>query len=98
MHSLVVHGPDLLDRLASLPTEPFEGHAYRATRLSLDPLASSYNGGRWMTRDAAAVLYTSLEREGALSEIAFHWSQLNHDQPSRCSYIAYGSWRIALCD
>lgn len=30
-----------------------------------------------MTRDAAAVLYTSLEREGALSEIAFHWSQLN---------------------
>lgn len=30
-----------------------------------------------MTRDVAAILYTSLEREGALAEIAFHWSQLN---------------------
>ena len=30
-----------------------------------------------MARDIAAILYTSLEREGALAEIAFHWSQLN---------------------
>jgi hypothetical protein len=29
-----------------------------------------------MPRDAASILYTSLEREGALAEIAFHWSQL----------------------
>lgn len=30
-----------------------------------------------MPRDVAAVLYTSFLREGALAEIAFHWSQLN---------------------
>ena len=30
-----------------------------------------------MRRDAAAILYTSVVREGALAEIAFHWSQLN---------------------
>ena len=30
-----------------------------------------------MRRDAAAIIYTSLARDGALAEIAFHWSQLN---------------------
>ncbi len=29
-----------------------------------------------MRPDAAAVLYTSCQRDGALAEIAFHWSQL----------------------
>jgi hypothetical protein len=29
-----------------------------------------------MARDAASILYTTLGREGALAEIAFHWSQL----------------------
>jgi hypothetical protein len=73
----VIHDPDLLERLQALPTETFAGQVFRATRTSLDPLASSYNGGRWMRRDVAAVLYTSMLREGALAEIAFHWSQLN---------------------
>ena len=78
----MVHDPDLLDRLDALPKESFDGQVYRATRLSLDPLAGSYNGGRWMSRDVAAILYTSLEREGALAEIAFHWSQL-HPRPTK---------------
>lgn len=73
----MIHDPELLDRLDALPKLPFDGEVFRATRLSLDPLAGSYNGGRWMPRDVAAVLYTSLEREGALAEIAFHWSQLD---------------------
>lgn len=72
----MIHDPALLDRLDALPKETFDGHVFRATRLSLEPLAASYNGGRWMARDVAAILYTSLEREGALAEIAFHWSQL----------------------
>ncbi len=46
-------------------------------RQNLDPLAGSYSGGRWMPRDGASVLYTSLAREGALAEITFHWGQLN---------------------
>ena len=30
-----------------------------------------------MNRDTAAVLHSSLARDGALAEIVFHWSQLN---------------------
>ena len=73
----MVHDPALLDRLDALPKEAFHGETFRATRRSLDPLAGSYNGGRWMHRDAAAILYTSLARDGALAEVVFHWSQLN---------------------
>ena len=72
----MVHDRELVERLDSLPREAFSGEVFRATRVSLDPLASSYSGGRWMRRDAAAVLYTSCQPEGALAEIAFHWSQL----------------------
>jgi len=72
----MVHDPDLLDRLEALQKETFDGEVFRGTRQSLDPLASSYSGGRWMRRDGAAVLYTSLAREGALAEISFHWGQL----------------------
>lgn len=73
----MVHDPDLLDRLDALPKESFDGAVFRGTRQSLDPLASSYSGGRWMRRDCAGVLYTSLAPEGALAEISFHWSQLD---------------------
>lgn len=73
----MVHDPDLLDRLDSYPKEQFAGDVFRATRINLNPLAGTYNGGRWMKYDAAAIVYTSLERDGALAEIVFHWSQLN---------------------
>jgi len=73
----MIHDPDLLDQLDALPKEAFDGEVFRGTRQSLDPLASSYSGGRWMRRDGATVLYTSLAREGALAEISFHWDQLN---------------------
>ena len=73
----MIHDPDLLDRLDALPKEMFEGEVFRATRQNLDPLASSFSGGRWMRRDGAGVLYTSLAREGALAEISFHWAQLD---------------------
>jgi len=59
----MIHDPDLLDRLDALPKESFDGAVFRGTRQSLDPLASSYSGGRWMRRDGAGVLYTSLARE-----------------------------------
>ncbi len=72
----MIHDPELLDRLDALPKETFDGEVFRGARQSLDPLASSYSGGRWMPRDGAAVLYTSLAREGALAEISFHWGQL----------------------
>jgi hypothetical protein len=72
----VIHDPDLLDRLSGLPIERFDGEAFRATRANLHPLAFSTRGGRWAPQDRAAVLYTSLAREGALAEIAHHWGRL----------------------
>lgn len=72
----MIHDPDLLDRLDALEKAAFDGEVFRATRQNLDPLASSYSGGRWMQRDGSAVLYTSLAREGSLAEISFHWGQL----------------------
>jgi RES domain len=73
----MIHDPDLLDQLDTLPKETFDGEVFRGTRQNLNPLASSYSGGRWMQRDGAGVLYTSLAREGALAEISFHWGRLN---------------------
>jgi len=72
----LIHDPTLLERLSRFRTEVFEGESFRATRKSLDPLAVSTRGGRWAPPGEIAVLYTSLTREGALAEIAFHWGQL----------------------
>ncbi len=70
----MIHDPDLLDRLSTLPTERFAGEVFRATGLSVDPAAPSISGGRWAPPpDADAgifVLYTSLERDGALADFA----------------------------
>lgn len=71
----MLHDPEILDALADLPTESFSGEVFRATRLSLDPLAASGSGGRWGPAGGPSVLYTSLLREGALAEISCHWSQ-----------------------
>jgi hypothetical protein len=73
----MIHDPELLDRLDALPKETLSGDVFRGTRQNLDPIASSFSGGRWMHSGSAGVLYTSLAREGALAEISFHWAQLN---------------------
>jgi hypothetical protein len=78
----MVHDPDLLDRLSAFTPVRFDDAVFRATRLGLDPLTGSYAGGRWAPRDAAQVLYTSREHEGALAEIAFHLAQLT-PRPSK---------------
>lgn len=69
----MVHDQDLVDRLSELLTEPFNGQVFRATGLSIDPTAPSINGGRWAPPPdgdpGIYVLYTSLERDGAIAEI-----------------------------
>ena len=71
----MIHEPDLLRKLDDLPVEEFKGLVFRATRKSLQPLVTSRYGGRWMPPGGSGVLYTSMELDGALAEIAFHWSQ-----------------------
>lgn len=71
----MVYDPELTDQLSSFPSEAFKGEVFRATRLSLDPLLFSTRSGRWMPENRTAVLYTSLEGDGALAEISFHLAQ-----------------------
>ncbi|ANC90503.2 RES domain-containing protein [Azospirillum humicireducens] len=71
----MIHDPNLLEGLSARPTECFSGSTFRATRAGLHPLAPSTNGGRWAPAGGPVVLYTSLEREGALAEITYHWSR-----------------------
>lgn len=73
----MIHDRDLLDRLSGFPPLTFDDAVFRATRQGLDPLTGSYAGGRWAPRDSTSVLYTSVERDGALAEITFHLSQLD---------------------
>lgn len=82
----MIHDPALLERLDAFGAEPFDGEVFRATRRNLDPLAASTSGGRWAAKGLIPVLYTSLLREGALAEIAYHWSQLT-PWPSRPAAI-----------
>lgn len=79
------HDPDLVDRLAALKVEVFEGLVWRATRLSQDPTAFSYNGGRWAppsSYQSVPVLYTSLERAGAIAEMS-SWLSLLDPRPTK---------------
>jgi hypothetical protein len=78
----VVHDRALLDRLSAFAPITFDDVTFRATRLGLNPLAPSLAGGRWAPKDVTPVLYTCLEREGALAEISFHLSQLD-PRPSK---------------
>lgn len=71
----MIHDQALLDKLGALPTERFDDIVFRATRMGADATAPSINGGRWAPppRDddpGIYVLYTSLERDGALAELA----------------------------
>ncbi|CAA7611940.1 RES family NAD+ phosphorylase [Magnetospirillum sp. UT-4] len=69
----MIHDRDLVDRLSELPTESFSGEVFRATGFSVDSTAPSINGGRWAPKPdgdpGIYVLYTSLERDGALAEV-----------------------------
>jgi len=76
----MIHDQDLVDRLSELATERFAGDVFRATGISIDPTAPSINGGRWSTPpdgDAGIyVLYTSLDREGAIAEMCSFLAEL----------------------
>lgn len=69
----MIHDQYLLDRLSVMPTEGFAGEVFRATRVDADPTAPSINGDRWAPAPdgdpGVYVLYTSLERDGAIAEV-----------------------------
>ena len=76
----MIHDPSLLDRLSAFGPERFEGEVFRATRVNADPVAASISGGRWAPPpdgDAGhSVLYTILERDGAIAEVVSFLAEL----------------------
>jgi RES domain-containing protein len=66
--------PELLDQIDKLARTDFEGQVWRVVREPRDVLLASPVGARW-DPGSFDVLYTSLDREGALEEIYFHLSR-----------------------
>lgn len=91
----MIHDQDLVDRLAALPVESFDGALYRATGLSIDPTMPSVNGGRWSVPpaflDGISALYTSLEPDGAIAEVVSFLAGLTpppSERPIKVSTLA----------
>ena len=66
--------PELLDAVDKFARTVLEGQVWRVVRESRDVLQASPVGARW-DPGTFDVLYTSLDRDGALQEIYFHLSR-----------------------
>jgi hypothetical protein len=77
-----VHDRAILDALDAINPKPFAGDVWRITRRDREALRGSTTHGRWSPNGEFEVLYTSLEREGALTEIG-HRLSLEPVWPSR---------------
>jgi hypothetical protein len=80
-----VHDRAILDALDAINPKPFEGTVWRVTREGREPLRGSSTHGRWSPNGEFDVLYTSLERDGALAEIGYRLS-LEPVWPSRMQH------------
>ncbi|MBY6242794.1 RES family NAD+ phosphorylase [Methylosinus sp. Sm6] len=58
----------LLDAIDAFPRDPFEGRTWRVAPAGRDPTLGGPSQSRWCN-GAFDVLYTSLERDGAISEV-----------------------------
>ena len=79
------HDRVILDALEARESEAFVGEVWRVTSRGRDPLRGSTAEGRWSPAGEFEVLYTSLERDGALAEIAYRLS-LEPVWPSRVQH------------
>src|SRR5712691_11506803 len=66
--------PELLDEIDKFARTVFEGRVWRVVRESRDVLQASPVRARW-DPGTFDVLYSSLDREGALEEVYFHLSR-----------------------
>jgi hypothetical protein len=80
-----VHDRAILDALDAIDPKPFEGEVWRVTRKDREALRGSSTHGRWSPNGEFEVLYTSLERDGALAEIGYRLS-LEPVWPSRLQH------------
>lgn len=82
---------ELLDTLDAHESLAFEGHVWRIVRQEREPLQGYPAAARW-DPGTFDVLYTSLEREGALEETHFHLSR----QPVFPSKVTWNLHRIQV--
>src|SRR5260370_13680314 len=81
-----IHDRAILDALEALDPEPLSGTVWRVTRKGREPLRGAAAHGRWSLSGEFEVLYTSIEREGALAEIGYRlslepvWPSLIHHE------------------
>jgi RES domain-containing protein len=81
-----VHDRSILDSLETIDPERFTGTVWRVSRRGRDALRGSTANGRWSPSGGEfEVLYTSLERDGALAEIGYRLS-LEPVWPSRIEH------------
>jgi RES domain len=69
-----VHDRSVLDILEAIGTQSLSGRVWRITRKGRDATRGSTAGGRWSPIGEFEVLYTSLEKDGALAEIGHRLS------------------------
>jgi RES domain-containing protein len=75
----------LIDAIEAIAPTAFAETVWRVSRKGRDPLACSRSGGRW-DDGTFDVLYTSLEKNGALSEMYFHLKRGQPVFPSRVEF------------
>jgi hypothetical protein len=80
-----IHDRAILDALEGLDPEPFSATVWRVTRKGREPIRGAAAHGRWAASGEFEVLYTSLERDGALAEIGYRLS-LEPVWPSRIEH------------
>ena len=80
-----VHDRAVLDALDAMDPVPFDNIVWRITRAGRGATLGSAASGRWSPGGSVEVLYTSLEREGALAEIGYRLS-LEPVWPSRLQH------------
>lgn len=79
------HDRAILDALEAIDPAPFAGTVWRVVRKGRDALRGSSAHGRWSPNGEFEVLYTSLERDGALAEVGYRLS-LEPIWPSRIEH------------
>jgi RES domain-containing protein len=80
-----VHDRGILDALEGMDPISLDSSVWRITRAGRDPIRGSAANGRWSPGGTVEVLYTSIERDGALAEIGFRLS-LEPVWPSRIQH------------
>lgn len=80
-----VHDRSILDALEGTDPVALDTSVWRITRAGRDPIRGSAANGRWSPGGTVEVLYTSMERAGALAEIGFRLA-LEPVWPSRIQH------------